>query len=430
MKRILFFAVAAAAALHGLAALRTEAVSDPMEEIFAGCPEMAGGIYFAYPVDRDSVAPAPEGFEPVYISHYGRHGSRWPVKEKIYKVCTEFFQQQQLLENVTPEGKGVWKLVNRCYGDAAGHLGELTQKGERQHRAIAERLVASFPTLFADSARAVMRSSVVPRCIMSMAAFSDRLRELNPDLRISRHASPGDMEFMDHKSPELALMTGDDAPWMWDFHTYRDSVSTCRDAALRLFKKVPENDSLPLFMRSLYDIAISVQNIDSLEADIFSVFTPAELAGLWKSNNYIQYVGCGNTPVGEYAGVRCAVPLLDEIVERADEMLASGEVRADLRFGHDTSLLRLVSLTGIGGNGSDTEDPEVAARVWRNFEISPMGANLQLIFYKNKKGEVIVAPRLNEVPVAVSDVPQVAPGFYDWELLKIYFKSLPEQTRQ
>lgn len=430
MKRILSFAIVAMMALPGISALRSAGVSDPMEKVFDECPEKSGGIYYAYPMEKDSMASVPEGFEPVYISHYGRHGSRWPVKERIYKVCSEFFQQQQLAENITPEGKEIWKLVNRCAGDAFGHLGELTPMGEQQHRDIAERMVARFPTLFADTAHVEMRSSVVPRCIMSMSAFSEKLLELNPRLGVRRHASPGDMDFMDHKTPELNMKTGEDAPWMSGFQAYRDSVSTCKEALQRLFKKVPESDSLQLFVRCLYDIAISVQDIDGLEADIFSVFTPAELSGLWKASNYMQYVSCGNMPVGDYAGVKCARVLLREIMSRADEMLASGEVKADLRFGHDTSLLRLVSLTGIGGFGGETENPEDAARIWKNYEIAPMGANLQFIFYKNAKGDVIVAPRLNEQPAAVSDVPQIVTGFYDWELLKIYFNTLFEKFQE
>ena len=39
--------------------------------------ERLGGVYFAYPVTATKMAAAPEGYEPFYISHYGRHGSRW-----------------------------------------------------------------------------------------------------------------------------------------------------------------------------------------------------------------------------------------------------------------------------------------------------------------------------------------------------------------
>lgn len=413
--RLLMTVVAVATCVAGYAA-------SEIEKTISACPEKAGGIYFAYDVVSDSVVPAPVGYSPVYISHYGRHGSRWPVNQKIYKIAGDFFQEQQLAENITAEGKGVWKMVTRCAGNSQGHLGELTDMGKRQHRAIAERMQKRWPTLFADG-KVVARSSIEPRCIMSMMAFCDRLEESAPGLKISKHATPGDMDFIHNNTPEAKLNTGEDAPWMWDFNQYRDSVSRCPKTATKLFKKIP-GDSLAVFMRSLFDVAISVQDIDSLEADILSVFDTDELTGLWKASNFMQYQANGRSPETMSSGPESVKPLLAEIMERADEMLASGEVTADLRFGHDTDLLRLVSLIDADGFGVELEDAETAAGKWRNFEISPMGANFQLAFYKNKAGNVVVLPRLNERPVKISDVPEASPGYYDWEMLKIYLSSL------
>lgn len=398
------------------------ASADVKEEI-ASCPEKAGGIYYAYDVEEDSAASVPEGYAPVYISHYGRHGSRWPVNQKIYKTAGDFFQEQQLAENITPEGKAVWKMVTRCAGNAHGHLGELTGKGESQHRDIAERMRKRYPSLF-ESSKIAARSSVEPRCIMSMMAFCDQIEENVPGIRISKHASPGDMDFIHHNTTDAKMNTGEDAPWMWDFSTYRDSVSRSPKTAAKLFKKVPDTDSLGIFMRSLYDVAISVQDIDNLDVDLLSLFDADELMGLWKAANYMQYASCGKSPVSLSSGPESVKPLLTEIAERADEMLASGVVKVDLRFGHDTDLLRLVSLLDIDGRGVELEDPEEVAEKWRNFDISPMGGNLQLVFFRNPAGNILVMPRLNEAPVAISDVPQAFPGYYDWEILKNFFSSL------
>ena len=416
LKRFFLMTSAAFSMITASAALNVESV-------IAACPEKAGGIYYAYDVKSDSIAPVPEGYAPVYISHYGRHGSRWPVNQKIYKIAGDFFQKQQLAENITPEGKAAWKMVTRCAGNSNGHIGELSPMGERQHKAIAGRMYSRFPDLFSAGSHIVARSSVEPRCIMSMVAFCDRLRELS-QASIEKHATPGDMDFIHHNTPEAKMNTGEDAPWMWEFSAYRDSVSQCGKTTSKLFKDVSPSDSLALFMRSLYDVAISVQDIDSLDADLLSFFDTDELAGLWKASNYMQYNANAKAPVSIYSGTESVKPLLAEIMERADEMLSSGEVSVDLRFGHDTDLLRLVSLVDIDGRGVELEDAEEAADKWRNFEISPMGANLQLVFFKNNAGNVLVLPRLNEIPVEISDVPQAAPGYYDWELLKTYFSSL------
>lgn len=416
LRRFFMMATAALSVISASAALTVE------KEI-AECPEKAGGIYYAYDVQVDSMPPVPEGYAPVYISHYGRHGSRWPVNQKIYKTAGDFFQAQQLAQNIAPEGKAAWKMVTLCAGNAHGHLGELSPLGERQHKGIAERMYQRFPSLFSEKSHVVARSSVEPRCIMSMVAFCDALRGLS-NASIEKHATPGDMDFIHHNTPEAKMNTGEDAPWMWSFSSYRDSVTRCPKVAAKLFKEVPQSDSLPIFMRSLYDVAISVQDIDSLDADLLSVFDADELTSLWKASNYMQYIANGRSIESIYSGTESVKPLLAEITERADEMLESGEVKVDLRFGHDTDLLRLVALLDIDGRGLELENPDEAAEKWRNFEISPMGGNLQLVFFRNGAGNVIVLPRLNEVPVAISDVPQTSPGFYDWELLKTYFSSL------
>lgn len=420
--RIFTFLTAIALAFSSSATPK-ESLTSPFDRT----PEKAGGIYYAYEENippLDSLVSIPDGYTPVYISHYGRHGSRWPVKDRIYKVASDFFQREQLKENITPEGKKIWKMVSLCAGNYQGHRGELTPRGERQHRAIARRMANTFPSLFTDGKTVEARSSIEPRCIMSMTYFTDEISNTSPEAKIHIHATPGDMDFIHHKNPEADLVNSETAPWRWIFDEYRDSVSNLPRLSRFLFKEIPDSDSIPLFTRCLYDIAVSVQNIDSLDAPLLDIFSPEELSGLWKAANYIQYVGNANSPVGEYVGPRTATALLNEIVTRADEMLESGEVSVDLRFGHDTDLLRLLSLIKMEGASLEADNPGDAARGWKNYRLSPMGANLQLVFFRNPKGETILLPLHNERPVAISDVPQQYPGFYDWDLLKIYLQEL------
>ena len=47
---------------------------------------LAGSNYLDY--DRQlptkALTPTPKGYEPYYMSHYGRHGSRWLISEGNY----------------------------------------------------------------------------------------------------------------------------------------------------------------------------------------------------------------------------------------------------------------------------------------------------------------------------------------------------------
>ena len=59
--------------------------------------EKLGGVYYAYPATATELKEAPRGYEPFYISHYGRHGSRWLPNDKRYKwVCKHFDDTKNL----------------------------------------------------------------------------------------------------------------------------------------------------------------------------------------------------------------------------------------------------------------------------------------------------------------------------------------------
>lgn len=50
-------------------------------------PERAGGVYYAYPTDEiapDYGSKAPKGYKPFYVSHFGRHGSRYLINDDDY----------------------------------------------------------------------------------------------------------------------------------------------------------------------------------------------------------------------------------------------------------------------------------------------------------------------------------------------------------
>ena len=49
---------------------------------------LAGSNYLDYDrqLSEKVLTPAPKGYEPFYMSHYGRHGSRWLIGEREYTL--------------------------------------------------------------------------------------------------------------------------------------------------------------------------------------------------------------------------------------------------------------------------------------------------------------------------------------------------------
>ncbi|MDE6684356.1 MAG: hypothetical protein K2J94_04155 [Duncaniella sp.] len=68
----------------------------------------AGSQYYAYPVNDSNapvLTPAPDGYEPFHIEHYGRHGSRWLHADDLYRQPIALLRQAAGRGNLTPRGQ-------------------------------------------------------------------------------------------------------------------------------------------------------------------------------------------------------------------------------------------------------------------------------------------------------------------------------------
>ena len=97
--------------------------------------------YRAYPTpEQKKLTPAPKGMKPFYISHYGRHGSRFHTKPSMYNAPFRTLQKADSLGKLTPMGRDVLRRLDLIRKDAANRWGELTPLGALQQQQIAERI--------------------------------------------------------------------------------------------------------------------------------------------------------------------------------------------------------------------------------------------------------------------------------------------------
>ncbi len=431
MRRFIVIATLAALICSGADAKKkkqqVETVTDVIRTEIAATPEKAGGVYYAYPFTTDSMAPAPAGYEPFYISHYGRHGSRWVISESTHTGALKVLTTENEKGNLTELGQQILEKVEFLKKHTDGHHGELSALGERQHKGIASRMITRFPELFKGDSRIIARSSTSPRCILSMAAFSEELKKHNPDLNIERHATPSDMKFIMNHTEANKQLEDKNASWRKKFANAKDSLFKSEKTAVKIFKDPSKVKDLPRQMQYLFDVAVDVQDVDGTQDyGYLDIFEPEDRYNMWKGLNYQLYVRQGNSPDATGAGPRSATNLLNEIVDSADKAIAGERPTAvDLRFGHDTALLRLFALMGLEGCDASVPGFENAAKEWQTYKITPMAANFQLVLFKNANGDVIAAPRHNERPVKVNGVKEMdgAPGYYKWSDLRDAWKS-------
>ena len=106
-----------------------------------------------------------------------------------------------------------------------------------------------------------------------------------------------------------------------------------------------------------------------------------------------------------------------DFVERADACIADDRVAADLRFGHDSGLWPLAGLFELEGVGNRCKASDAANRC-PGWKWMPMAANLQMVFYRNTSGEVLVKILYNEKETLVRGLAPRSGPYYAWKDLK------------
>ena len=395
--------------------------------------DRTGSNYFAYPGPVQKVlTPAPAGYEPFYISHYGRHGSRYMTDNKYYVrsiAMLDTAAQQGLL---TPKGAEVLEILREGYAHAWNRDGDLTPLGGRQHREIAHRMYDRFPELLSQPLTVDARSSTVGRCMISMFNFCWELQGLNPELDIRMDASQRDMRFVVENGrvkPEATPRT----------QAYRDEINAMRDKARnldRLMKvlftdvdKAREQVDGAELVRCLYNVAQDFQNVPEQELSLTGIFTKEELFNLWTAYNASWMLSSGLLP-GSTPMYLQQKEVRDSIEAFADRAIRLGEPSVSLRFSHDSSVLPLAWLMGLREAMGATSDLKNLYKHISVDKIIPMAANIQLIFYRkpgsDDPDDILVKFLLNENETTIPVKTDIAP-YYRWSDVKKYWEAHPFQ---
>lgn len=397
------------------------------EEMFQTI-EKTGGVYYAYPLDFRPQTKTPEGYQPFYISHYGRHGSRYLIGDNDYKWIIELFEKAHGEKALTALGEDVRARLQLVWAEAEGHGGDLTPLGVRQQRGIAERMFKKFPDVFKGEKFISARSTVVLRCAMSMIAFGDRLKELNPKLSIFYEASHKYMDYLNFHTDESNRFTsGETGPWVEEYRKFEASHTNSRRLVNSLFCNesfITKNVNPDKLMWGLYWVASDAQDTEN-QISFYDIFESQELFDLWQCINYRFYVGNANHADGNGIVMANAKSLVKNIIDSADEAIRTDSTAVTLRFGHDGNVIPLAALLGIENTNVSVNDPAEVYKVWSDFKIVPMAGNIQIVFYRKEKrsDDILIKALHNEnevhLPIETANFP-----YYRWTDAKSYWCGL------
>lgn len=356
--------------------------------------------------------PVPKGYKPFYISHYGRHGARSNSNRKgAYEKVAARYHKAFDAGLLTPAGIAAMRQIDTVILLHNNMDGRLTPLGAKEHRQIAHRMYVNNKEVFRKgSKKIVARSSYVPRVLVSMAAFTGELLSLQGDLDVSWDTGEEIMKVISNDDTrEVKDSVYRYVDGMYDAHHFDKDDFMCRvftdtSAARRAV------GSITRLMKDTYRLSSTCPafGLDNRLIELFTLedqvfFEQQRAVGIYMRQ-------CNSVEFGDERMQRTEL-LFQDFLEKADAAVATGSVAADLRFGHDWPLLAISARMGLAGVAERRTFE--TCHDWPGWRYTPFAGNLQLIFYRGRKGDVLVKVLLNERETAILGLEGFP--YYKWE---------------
>ncbi len=375
--------------------------------------DRTGAQYHSYEFLPIEDTPPPEGFKPFYISHYGRHGSRRISGSTVAEVLG-VLEKAAAQGGLTDEGCELLAAMRRLSEAHDGMIGELSERGAEEHRRLARRMAERFPDVFGEGRRVRCRATLYPRVHVSMENFVMSLRDCTP--RMGFDFTSGDRYFHLLCEPYFAKRSEGLLPKLKSA-VLAVAGREMKPAGLirRIFADPKFVEDKIRFMHKLFTCASGCQCVraETDGLDLYRFFTPDEIAAGARVIEAEAYVNMGNCAEFGDLYQRVSAPLVRDFLSRGDAAIADDRVAVDLRFGHDNGVWPLAILMGL--EGPDARVP--IGDAWKDCPASrwsPMAANLQMVLYRNAKGEVLVKFLYNEREMRLRGLDTATGPYYTW----------------
>lgn len=390
-------------------------------------PKKAYGTDCPYPFDESKMTKAPRGYKPFYISHYGRHGSRYYWNPYLYRELDSLLTTAHNRHQLTAEGESFYRKFMEVKDELSTGVSELTQLGWEQHQKIARIMYNNFPQVFKRGGNVLAVSSLSGRCVLSMSAFCQELVQCNPKIEIREQSSKFTLDAVvpdDRQNPVK--------------HSYpkvkprfiESNIKVPEDTTLReriIGRVFTSTEGLPGNMHhigsNLINLYTSLPNIGH-EGMMGNIITDDEIVKMWEQSNLGSYEWV-------FGPQYQVIPILQDIIKKADAVFnGTSDHIADLRFGHDSYLGPLTVLMGINGADRDPVDPLEVKNCYQNWQTCK-ASNIQLVFYRGKRGkdDILVKCLLNGVE-ATLPVPTTCAPYYKWSDFRQYYTEKCNQKEQ
>lgn len=348
-----------------------------------------------YPAQEEP-STYPDSLTPVFVNHVGRHGARYLSSAKTTVELTAFLNRADSAGVLAPLGKELLSLARYVADISHNRWGALDSLGMAEQRGIASRMFLAFPKLFING-KVNAISSYSPRCVMSMYEFTHQLDRLNNRVELytasGHQTSPLMRPFdVDKSYIEWSASKEWDAPYNMFFETTAPASPARRLLTDPDF--LSNKEALDMSWTE-YKVLVGLPAM-GMAIDLEKYFTRAELNSLWACENLGHYLRRTATTLSAEPALIASDLLLD-LITTTDAAVAGGNrFNVELRFGHAETLMPLLSLMRLRGCYYMTNYFDTVGLHWKDFDVVPMAANLQMILFRTDKDGWCVRFDLNE----------------------------------
>ncbi len=371
----------------------------------------------------DSVTPwAGTGLEPVAVSYVGRHGSRYLSSEKKVAPLLKAIDHARNAGTLTSEGEAFASLIDIVCRISEGRWGDLSPLGEAEQDRLGREFCSSMPEL-SHHVSGLAESSCVPRVVRTMWDFLYPIAALDEANTIATDEGPEFsplVRFFETDTTYSAYIKSGNWTAVYD-RFVRDNISA--GPARRLFGDIHGEEGLRKLTLDMYGVLQSFR-CTGLPAPTTRWMSEDEYKACWEATNLKRYLTRSLTPLSTEA-MRAVTPLLETLIARSDaslrdsglmktdmatkqtpviaqatDLMSSGNdapgLNANFWFGHAETLLPLVALMDLPGCAVLPAELATVGTEWKDYEITPMAANVMLVLLKDPSGgDIRAAVRLN-----------------------------------
>ena len=379
----------------------------------------------------------PDSLTPVYVARVARHGARYISSPKKLEKLQEAISKATAAGTLTKEGRRFSALLKSVEDATGSQWGRLSEVGCKEEVSLAEDLYTLLPGLM-KKARVNAISTYVPRVVMTMYQFNHELTALSSDINIT--ASEGKQYsylLRCFTADSLYSSYRDNGDWKKVSEKLMDSIVS-PEPARRILGALSglDDHKLRKLTLEIYDVLQSLTAF-GMPAPTDEFMSVADYKACWEVDNLEHYLRNTDTPLSSLAG-KASSPLLARIIADADASLNARLVdltikRADMKqseapdcydanfyFGHAETLMPLLSLMRVPGCYDDSDDFPTLSSRWKDYEIVPLGANLDIIFLQSPSHRTYIVLRHNGRFVAPMSGTLIVP----WSDYKAYLTEL------